>query len=71
MIIDDNDVTVEFSNDAATKNAVFDRLIQFFISQGVFCGESIMQIDNAQIEAPLLLADIADNILKFKITWKV
>lgn len=44
--------------------------MEYFKKHECFSGESIMQMDNPQIEAPELMADIADDILKFKFTYK-
>ena len=52
------------------KEAVFQKIMEYFKKHECFRGESIMQMDNPQIEAPELMADIADDILKFKFTYK-
>ena len=43
------------------KEQAIEKLTEYFKKYGA--GECIMQFDNAIIEAPELLADIADNIL--------
>lgn len=46
------------------KEAAIEKLTKYFEKYG--CGECIMQSDNALIEAPEVLSDIADDILKEK-----
>jgi len=61
---------VSFNDDAETKNAVFEKLLaDYFFKYESFCGETIMQSDDPQIYAPEVMADIADNIIKFEIKW--
>jgi hypothetical protein len=43
------------------KEAAIEKLTEYFESHGI--GEMIMQDDNALIEAPEVLSDIADDIL--------
>jgi len=43
------------------KDRVLERLTQYFEKYGI--GETIMQSDNAIIEAPEILSSIADDIL--------
>ena len=67
-------ISGQFSDDcAATKYAITDemkdkivfRLIEYFEQYGSI-GEVIHQCDDAIIEAPYVLSDIADNIIKFE-----
>jgi predicted HicB family RNase H-like nuclease len=70
MKIETENLVVEYKDDAATKNAVFDAVINYFKEQEAFHGEVIMQSDNCIIDAPEVFAKIADNILKFKVECK-
>ena len=70
MKIKYEDYEVEYADNEEIKQQVFDRLIKYFNDCQSFSGESIMQCDNAIIEAPNAMADIADEILKFNVTWK-
>jgi hypothetical protein len=47
------------------KDAIIFRLIDYFEKNG-HIGEVIHQCDDAIIEAPSVLSDIADNIIKFE-----
>lgn len=58
--------TVRFHDNEAIKARVFDRLISFYFHHGAFSGESIMQSDGPTIDAPTLLSEIADDIIKFQ-----
>jgi hypothetical protein len=60
------DYEVTYEETDMIKQAVFDRVMKYFTEHEAFNGESIMQCDSPQIDAPSVLADIADNIIKFK-----
>lgn len=64
------DVIAEYSDDDATKQAVFDRVLAYYKKHEVFHGESIHQMDNPIIDAPDVMSDIAENILRFKVEYK-
>jgi hypothetical protein len=57
--------TVEFNDSREMRDAVFESIVQFCQKHGSFAGESIMQRDDPQAEAPVLLSDICDDIIKF------
>ncbi len=61
------DYTVTYNADPKTVQAVFDRLIEWYCKYKLFCGESICQSDRGSIEAPIVLSDIADDILQFMV----
>lgn len=48
------------------RDAVFERMIDFYKKHNCYCGESIQQMDEPIIDAPNVLSDIADDIIKFK-----
>ena len=60
----------EYDDSETIKNAVFERVMEFFKDHEAFSGESIMQSDSPLIDAPNVLADIADNIIKFSVECK-
>jgi hypothetical protein len=59
-----------YQDDDAVKQEVFDRVVAFFKKHESFHGECIMQSDDPQIYAPELLAEIADEVLKFEYDCK-
>lgn len=62
--------TVKFDDSPEVVKAVFEKLItDYYCKHQSFKGESIMQSDNPQIEAPVILSEIADDILKFYVEW--
>ena len=61
---------VTFPDDQATRDAVFELVVKFFLDHETFSGESAMQCDAPQIDAPQLLCDLVDDILKFKVDYK-
>jgi len=65
-----DDFTVEYDDSHDTKCKVFDRLIEFFIKHEAFDGECICQSDGLQIDAPVLLSEMADDIIQFNVDWK-
>ena len=49
------------------KDEVIKKLIEYYADQKhCLCGEGIMQSDNSILDAPHVLADICDNIIKFE-----
>ena len=68
--IETKDYIAEYSDNNQIKQAVFNRVIKYFKTCEAFQGESIYQNDDAQIDAIEVMSDIADDILKFKVTWK-
>lgn len=63
------DRSVRHKSDQATKDAVYEKVLAWFLKVGSFNGESIYQCDAPQIEAPDLLADLADNVFEFDVTY--
>ena len=68
--IDQEFMRVTYLDDEATKQAVFDRVMAYFTKHQAFDGESIHQRDSTTIDAPCVLADIADNIIRFQVEYK-
>ena len=68
--IDQEFLRVTYLDDEATKQAVFDRVMAYFTKHQAFDGESIHQRDNPTIDAPCVLADIADSIIRFQVEYK-
>lgn len=62
--------TLSFNNDQKTKDLLYDAVLEFFCEHETYSGESICQCDSPQVEAPGLLAKIADRILKFEVKYK-
>ena len=62
--------TVKFNDDVDMKNRVFNKLMEWYKEHESFTGESILQSDATIISAPELLAEIADDIIKFDVEWE-
>jgi hypothetical protein len=58
-----------FGKNAEIREKVFNLVIKFFQDHSQYSGEGIMQQNDAQIDAPILLADLADKVFKFKLEW--
>ena len=66
----DDGMSVEYDDSPAVHKAVFDYLMEhFFKEYEHFTGEGIMQADKPQINAPVVLSHIADDVIKFKVDW--
>lgn len=70
MRIETNEVIVTYDASDNIKDAVFNRVIAYFKEHKVFQGETIHQMDNTIIDAPSVMSDIADNIIKFNVIYK-
>jgi hypothetical protein len=69
-VIKFRNAVVRFEDSPEIQNLVFEKLINsYFFKAGSFSGECIMQSDKAQEEAPVVLAEIADDILKFDVQY--
>lgn len=62
------DCVVMYDNSQETRNAVFDKLREWYFKHKSFNGECIVQCDGPSMDAPSILADIADDIIKFDVT---
>jgi len=61
---------VEFKDTLELRQKVFDVVLNFYLDNESFDGESIIQNDVGSLEGPNLLSTIADDIFKFKVVWK-
>lgn len=68
--IETDEMIAKYKDTPAVRDAVFERVLQYYREFEVFRGESIHQSDDPIIYAPDVMSDIADNILKFKVTYK-
>lgn len=57
--------TVTYNDTPEIRDAVFERVMQYFKEYECFIGEEIHQSDDPIIYAPNVLSDIADDIIKF------
>lgn len=65
----DGDYIVRCERSPEKDAEIVDRLIEWYRQVNAVDGESIMQSDEPQIEAAPFLADLADNVIKFKTEW--
>ena len=63
------DFNLKFDDSHASKYALFAKMLAWYEKMEAFDGESIMQSDEPQIEAGPFLAEIADEVFKFKVTY--
>lgn len=68
--LENDERIVTFRVNQEVKDAVFARVLEFFEEQDQFSGEGLHQSDNCLIEAPSVMSDIADKILKFNVHYK-
>lgn len=64
-----DDKVVAWDDSPEAKEAVFQKVLKYFLGEEAFSGESISQMDSPQVEAIALVCDIADGILKFKVKY--
>lgn len=64
-----SDGVVRYNCDQRTKDMLFDKMLQWFIEQESFNGESIMQSDSLLIDGPDLLSEIAEDVFDFDPIW--
>lgn len=69
-ILNTKHFTATFEDTPELRDAVFEKLIAFYAEHESYSGESIMQSDNPQIYAPVLLSEIADDLIKFKVDYE-
>ena len=69
MRFETENAIVEF-DDEDTQGYLQDKVLQWFKEHECFTGESVMQNDAPQLAAGELLAEIADEIFQFTVTWK-
>jgi hypothetical protein len=43
--------------------------VDFYVKHQAFEGEVLMQADDPQVEAPALLAQLADEVFDFEVLW--
>jgi hypothetical protein len=64
-----SDGVVRYNCNQKAKDLLYETMLQWFIEQETFSGESIMQSDAPLIEAPELLCKIAEEIFEFDAIW--
>lgn len=64
----DCEVTIEVTQEKL--EAIFMKIVDFAKKTGQVSGEGIGQDDDCQIESPVLLGDIWDDIIKPETEWK-
>lgn len=70
ILVDSLDVKVSFEDSQELRDKVFKKVLDYYLEHEAFNGESIMQSDNPQIFAPMVMSEIADEIIKFDVEWK-
>lgn len=68
--IEANEYTLSYQDSEKVRDAVYQAVLDWFVKHESFSGESIMQMDDPIIDAPVLLSNIADNIMDFEVDWK-
>lgn len=69
VTITGHDFQADHRDDAATKQAIFDKLVRFFKEHTCFSGESYYQSDGPQIGSQELMGELLD-ILDFKVIYR-
>lgn len=66
---ENDEYTLEYDDSQEAKERVFNILLKWFKKVDHFSGDSLGQSDDTYIEAPELLAEIAEEGFKFGQTW--
>lgn len=61
--------TVEYNYSEAEALQVVSKIVEWCEKYNISSGESLVQSDNGTIYSPELVADIIDDVLKFKAKW--
>lgn len=61
MVIKTDDIEVAYEDTPELRDQVFTKVLGFLINHQVFSGESVMQDDEAQLDAAEFLGDLADG----------
>lgn len=67
--IKSEDYVVTLDDSQEAKDRVFETLLDWFVKVEMYSGESLGQSDTTYIEAPELLAKIAEKGFKFNVKW--
>lgn len=59
--------TVEFEDTIELRDRVFEAVLEFYVDYQAFDGDAIMQSDDPQIYAPVVLSEIADDLFRFNV----
>jgi len=62
----DEDTTVSYKSNIEKNKQIVEKIIEWCKKYNVSSGESLMQRDDPVIEAPVLIAEIIDDILEFE-----
>ena len=62
-------VTVTYEDTPEVHKAVFDHVLKWFHEHQCYNGEMIMQSDAPQLTAAEMLADLADDVIRFDAEW--
>ena len=65
----DGDLKVKVSITEEKKDAIIERLLKFCKEEQCVSGETLCQSDSCLIEAPNVLCDMIDDIMKFESEW--
>lgn len=59
------DYQITYNDSQEAREKLYAACLEWFKDQGHYSGESIMQSDEPQIQAPVFLSDVADDIFQF------
>jgi len=65
-IMDEYGDKISYFESDIKKEQVFNAVIDWCKKYDLYCGESITQSDNGNLEAPVLLSEIVDEIIGFQ-----
>lgn len=70
ITVETDEYTLTYDAGPEIQNQLYTKMLGFYKRHHAFSGESVMQCDGPQLEAPELLAEIAEEIFNFDVEWK-
>lgn len=64
------DLIIIYEDTEKKRDLVFEKLLNWYIEKDCLLGEVLQQSDDCLLDAPNILSDILDNIIKFEYKYK-
>jgi len=68
--LDFEDYSLYYKDDPSIGEKIFKKILEWCTTNEIYSGEVLCQCDDGTLNSPILVSDILDDIIKFKIEWK-
>lgn len=68
--VENDELSVSYYDSQVARNMLYNKILKWFLDNEMFDGESIVQSDVINIDAPDFFAELANDIFKFKVNYK-